>query len=422
MTHQKQHSFGAMYEGIYLLGGARTPFGKFCGTLGAISPTDLGIIASRAALERTGVPANDIEHVIFANIIQSGFDAIYLPRHVGLYTGIPQCVPAQMVQRICGSGFETIITAAEQITLRKCSVALAGGAENMTLTPTVAFGNRTGYRFGQPRFGDMLWEGLSDPSVPTTMGGTAEVLAKKYDITREAVDEFALRSHLLASTKSKEGRFESEIVPVASGVHECNGLQPRTFRATPTKAVLSQDENVRPTSIEELSKLKPSFSPTGVQTPGNSSGIVDGGAAVVVANKLYVSEKEKTPLARLVASASAGVDPRIMGIGPAPAIRAVLELTGLSLSNIGLFEINEAFGAQIIAVERELGLEREKLNVNGGAIALGHPLGATGIRLTHTLALEMQKRGIRFGIASACIGGGQGTAILLENIPAEKVS
>ncbi len=415
MTTSNGKGFAATYDGIYLVNGARTPFGKFCGMLGSINPTDLGILAAREALKRSGIPPEDVEHVVFANIIQSGFDAIYFPRHVGLYSGIPQHVPALLVQRICGSGFETIITAVENITLNKARVVLAGGAESMTRTPTVAFGNRIGYRFGQPLFGDMLWEGLTDPAVPCTMGETAETLAQRYDISRADVDRYALRSHSLAVQKTEDGTLAQEMLSVGSGTLESDGLQPRSYKLNPPKAVLNRDENLRPTSEDELAQLKPSFSKTGVQTPGNSSGIVDGGAAVLVARDEYCAEKNLKPIGRIVASGSAGVDPKIMGIGPAPAIRLVLERTGLTLDDIGLFEINEAFGAQIVAVERELGLDREKLNVNGGAIAIGHPLGATGTRLTHTLALEMQRRNVRYGIASACIGGGQGTAILIEN-------
>ena len=415
MKSGKDSTYGASYAGVYLAGGARTPFGKFCGTLGNISPTDLGILASRAAIERSGLAPQDITHVTFANIIQASFDAIYLPRHIGLYCGIPRSVPALMVQRICGSGFEAIIAAAEQIVLGKADLVLAGGAENMTLAPTSSFGNRLGYRLGQLRFGDMLWEGLVDPAAGCSMGQTAENLAKEYAITRPEVDEYALRSHTLAAKATEEGVLAEEIVTLASGKLEGDGLNPRPYYLYPRKAELSRDENIRSTSLEELAALRPNFAADGVQTAGNSSGIVDGAAAVTVVSSAAVARKKLTPLARIVASASVGVEPRLMGIAPAPAILKVLQLAGLTLEEIDLFEINEAFGAQIIAVERELGLDRERLNVNGGAIALGHPLAATGTRLTHTLALELRRRGGRYGIASACIGGGQGTAVLIEN-------
>ncbi len=410
------NKFACEYDDIYLINGARTPFGKFMGALGAISPTDLGIIASRAAIKRSGITPEDIDHVVYANIIQSSFDAIYIPRHVGLYCGIPSSVPALLVQRICGSGFESIISAAEQITLGKAGFILAGGAENMTLTPTASFGNRMGYRLGGIKFGDTLMEGLYDPAGNCSMGQTAENLAKKYKISREDVDEFALRSHTLALKNMKDGTLGEEIVEVGSGVLESENLTPRKIRTIPSKRTLNYDENIRETGMDQLKGLSPTFAKDGVQTAGNSSGIVDGAASVIVGSGKKIELKGLQPLAKIVASASAGVDPTIMGIGPAPAIRNVLEKTGLSLDDIDLFEINEAFGAQIVAVELELGLDRKKLNVNGGAIAIGHPLAATGTRLTHTLALELKRRNKKYGVASACIGGGQGTAILIENV------
>ncbi len=415
MSSSNGNGCAIKYDDIYLVNGARTPFGKFCGSLSTISPTDLGVIAGKAALDRSGVDPKDIDHVIFANIYQAGFDAIYIPRHIGLYCGIPRSTPALMVQRICGSGFESIINGAEQIVLGKASACLAGGTENMTLAPTVSYGNRLGYRLGAPKFGDLLWEGLVDPAVKCGMGDTAENLAKKYELTRDEVDKFALRSHTLACEKKDDGTFADEIVPVTSGVLEGAGLKPRKYSVTPRKATLEQDENVRPTDNDKLSGLRPVFSAEGVQTAGNSSGIVDGAAAVVVASGSFVKEKNLKPIAKIIGSASAGVDPDIMGIGPVPSIQAVLKECGLTQDDIGLFEINEAFGAQIVAVEKVLGLDRDKLNVNGGAIAIGHPLAATGTRLTHSLALEMKRRGVKYGIASACIGGGQGTAVLIEN-------
>ncbi len=407
--------YAISYDNIYFINGARTPFGRFSGTLGTVSPTDLGIASSLAALERAGVSAGDIDQVIFANIIQSSVDAIYLPRHIALYCGVRHSVPALMVQRICGSGFESIIVAAEQITLGKAHLALTGGAENMTLSPTSSFGNRLGYRFGSPGFVDMLWEGLQDPAAGCSMGQTAENLAKAYNISREEVDEYALRCHTLAAAAVENGRFAEEIVPMASGVHEGEGLSKRKVMLNPRKATLSADEHMRPTTADSLAALRASFGADGVQTAGNSSGIVDGAASAIIGSAAAVKDKGLKPLARVAASASAGVDPKYMGIGPVPAIWKLLEHTGLTIDDIGLFEINEAFGAQIIAVERELELDRDKLNVNGSSIAIGHPLAATGTRLTHTLAIELKKRGVKYGIASACIGGGQGTAILLQN-------
>lgn len=414
----QRNSFSVRYRDILLLGGARTPFGKFRGTLGTVSPTDLGILAGRTALERCGITAQEVDQVVYANIIQAGFDAIYLPRHIGLYCGIPQGVAALLVQRICGSGFEAVIAASEQITLGKAGLVLAGGTENMTRAPTVSFGNRLGYPLGGLRFGDMLWEGLSDPAVKASMGDTAENLARKYNLSREEVDRYAERSHRLALERGGDGTLDEELFAVRSGVLEGEGLEPRVYRTHPKGARLERDENVRSTNLEELAQLKPSFSREGVQTAGNSSGIVDGAAAVVVASRKFVQQRDLKPLARVVASASVGVDPRLMGIGPVAAVSQVLEAGELELKDVDLFEINEAFGAQILAVERELGLKRERLNVNGGAIALGHPLAATGTRLIHTLALELRRRGSRYGIASACIGGGQGTAVLIESLEA----
>ncbi|MFQ6615737.1 MAG: thiolase family protein [Fidelibacterota bacterium] len=410
----------ACYDDVYLLGGVRTPFGKFCGTLGTVSPTDLGIVVGREAIRRCRIHPEDIDHVVFANIIQAGFDAIYLPRHVGLYCGIPPSVPAMMVQRICGSGFEAIVSAAEQIVLGKGRAGLAGGSENMTRAPTSSFGNRLGYRLGQLQFGDMLWEGLKDPAVELSMGQTAENLARKHGITREEADAYALRSHTLATAASGNGVLSEEMVTVASGVLEMEGFRPRPYQTNPSGGQLDKDESIRKTDLEQLAQLPPVFDPDGVQTAGNSSGIVDGAAAVVVVSKDFVKTKKVTPLARVMASASTGVDPRFMGIGPVPAIRKLLDVSGLSLDRIDLFEINEAFASQIIAVERELGIDRDRMNVNGGAIAIGHPLAATGTRLTLTLALELQRRGDRYGIASACVGGGQGTAILVENTNLEE--
>jgi acetyl-CoA C-acetyltransferase len=289
MKNDTHPGFGARYEGIYLLEGVRTPFGKFCGALGRISPTDLGIIVSREVIHRAHLEPAQIDHVVFANIIQSGFDAIYLPRHIGLYTGIPRTTPALMVQRICGSGFESIIAATEQIVLGKARVVLAGGTENMTLAPTTSFGNRMGYRLGQLQFGDMLWEGLLDPAVNCSMGQTAENLAKKYSITRAEVDDYAFQSHQRAKNRWDDGTLEQEVIPVASGVHEIEGLVTRKFKTIPTSQPLERDEYVRTTERAQLDSLRPSFAKDGVQTAGNSSGIVDGAAAVIVVSGEFLN-------------------------------------------------------------------------------------------------------------------------------------
>lgn len=413
--HDKKKGFGISYDDIFLINGARTPFGKLCGTLGAVSPTDLGIYATRAALERSGLSGADIDQLLFANIGQSSPDTYFLPRHIGLYSGIPETIPAVMLQRICGSGFETIIAGAEQIALGKAQTALCGGTENMTLSPTAAFGNRLGYQLGKPGFVDMLWEALNDTAA-VPMGCTAENVARQYNISRGDADTFARQSIERYQAAKERGFFDDEIVKINSTVFEAEGLKPRKV-ALPKKVLdFNTDENVRPADPEAMAKLPSVFERDGVQTAANSSGIVDGAAAVVVAHGDFVKAGGLKPLTRIAASATSALDPKVMGLGPVPAIRLLLEITGMSLSDIGLIEINEAFAAQFIGCERELGLDRGLCNVNGGAIALGHPLAATGTRLSLTLSREMNARRVRYGIASACIGGGQGTAILFENL------
>lgn len=412
--HDKKKGVGILYDDIYLINGARTPFGKLCGTLGKVSPTDLGIYASRAAIEKSGLKGEDIDQVIYANIGQSAADAYFLPRHVGLYSGIPQGVPALMVQRICGSGFETIITGTEQIVLGKANSALCGGTENMTLSPTVSFGNRMGYALGKIDFKDMLWEALNDTAA-VPMGCTAENVAVKHKISRNDTDEFAKQSIDKYIAAKNRGYFEGEVIKMNSTVFEAEGLKPRKVYLPGKSNDFNTDENVRPADMDAMSKLPSVFARDGVQTAGNSSGIVDGAASVIVSNGSYVKEKNLKPLSRIIASATSALDPNVMGLGPVPAMRLVLELSGLKLEDIGLIEINEAFAAQYIGCERELGLDRNKVNVNGGAIALGHPLAATGTRLSLTISREMNQRKVKYGIASACIGGGQGTAILFEN-------
>jgi len=413
--HDKKKGVGITYDDIYLVNGARTPFGKLCGTLGNVSPTDLGIYASRAAIEKSGVSGEDIDQVMYANIGQSSADSYFLPRHIGLYAGIPEGVPAVMLQRICGSGFETIIAGAEQITLGKASTALCGGTENMTLSPTVSFGNRMGYGLGRIDFKDMLWEALNDTAA-VPMGCTAENVAAKHGITKADANEFAKLSIDRYLAAKERGFFDGEVIKMNSTAFEIDGLNTRKVRL-PRKAVdFTTDENVRPADLESMSKLPSVFAKDGVQTAANSSGIVDGAASVVIANKEFVEAKGLKPLSRIVASATSALDPKVMGLGPVPSIRLVLEMAGLTIEDIGLIEINEAFAAQFIGCERELGLDRNICNVNGGAIALGHPLAATGTRLSLTLSREMKERGVRYGIASACIGGGQGTAVLFENV------
>lgn len=414
--HDREKGIGIQFEDIYLAGGARTPFGKFCGTLAKVSPTDLGIYASKGAFEKTGIDANSIDQVIVANIGQACPDAYFLPRHIALFSGVPLAVPTLMVQRICASGLETIVTASEQITLGKAEGVLCCGTENMSLAPTVSFGNRMGYPFGRLHFDDMLWVALDDTAAGYPMGETAENLAKKYNITRKEVDEFAQTSSERAIAAKSRCFFKGEITALNSAVFEADGLKPRKVSLPKGVKDFNDDENIRATTLEVLEKLPSAFIKDGIQTAGNSSGIVDGAAAVIIGSKRFVDSKQVKPMAKIVAAASCGVDPKYMGIGPVPAIKIILEMTGLKLDDIDLFEINEAFGAQYVACEKELDLDRSKVNVNGGAIAIGHPLGATGVRQSITISREMADRKAKYGIATACIGGGQGTAVLYENI------
>ncbi len=402
------------FDDVVLMGGARTPFGALAGSLARLSPTDLGIVASRAALDRCQVAPTEVDQAVVANIGQASYDAYFVARHIALYAGLPQSVPALQVQRICASGIETLITAAEQISLGKAETVLCCGAESMSRAPTASFGNRMGYHLGDVVFRDMLWEALDDTAAGTTMGGTAENIAAEYGITREDVDAFAFESQKRAATSATRGYFCDEIAPVSSTTFEADGLEPRSIRVGKKGTVVMQDEHVRPTTLEGLASLPPAFNKNGIQTAGNSAGIVDGAAAAIVTTADHAKRTNRKPMARIIASASCGVDPKLMGIGPVPSIKLLLDLTGLSIDDIDLFEINEAFAAQVIASERLLGIDHERVNINGGAVALGHPLAATGVRLALTVTRALKERGGRYGIASACIGGGQGTAMLVE--------
>jgi acetyl-CoA C-acetyltransferase len=407
--------FSARLSDAWLVDGVRTPLVDYCGALGAVSPTDMGIKVARAVLERSGVPATEVDSVVTGSMAQADFDAYVLPRHIGLYAGVPVTVPSILAQRICGTGFELFRQAADQIALGYAQLALVVGTESMTRNPIAAYTHRTGFRLGAPvEFKDFLVEALMDTAGPVTMIETAENLAKKYGISRADVDAYAALSFERAVSAQARGFHAGEIVPVVSETFALEGYHPRGIQLPRKVERLEQDTHPRPSPVEALAKLRPVY-PGGVQTAGNSSALVDGAVGALVAGGDYVKRRGLKPLARLAGAAAAGVPPEIMGIGPAPAIRALLERCGLALGDIGLFEINEAQGAQIIAVERELGLDRDKLNVNGGAIALGHPLAATGVRLTVTLARELRQRGLRYGISSACIGGGQGMALLIEN-------
>lgn len=401
------------YDDVWLLDGVRTPFVDYNGALGLLSPTDLGIKVAREVFRRASVAPTDVDIVIAGNMAQASFDAYVMPRHIALYSGVATEVPAHLVQRVCGTGFEAILQAADSIQLGKVELALVVCAESMSRNPIAAYTHRGGFRMGQVEFKDFLWEALLDPSCNLTMGGTAEELARRYNISREDVDRFAAESFTRATNAQKSCFLSGEIVPLVSEVFDLQGYKPRGIVLPRATEKLETDTHVRPSTVEVLAKLKPAFG--GVQTGGNSSGIVDGAAATLVASASYLRVQNKQPLARVVAGAVVGVPPEIMGIGPVAAIQALLEATGMKLDQIDRIEINEAFGAQVLACQRELGLDLAKLNVNGGAIAIGHPLAATGVRLAFTVSRELKRSGLRYGIASACIGGGQGIALLVEN-------
>ena len=403
----------ASWQDVWLLDGVRTPFVDYNGALGQISPIDLGIKVAREVFARSGASPDDVGTVITGNMAQASFDAYMLPRHIGLYSGVPIETPAHMVQRVCGTGIEVLMQAADTITHRGVDLALCVGTESMSRNPVAAYTHRGGFRMGQVEFKDFLWEALMDGSANVTMGDTAENLARQYQITRAQVDAYAARSFERAITAQQSGFLAGEIAPVKTEEFSRDGYNARGVRLARDTNEVDRDTHIRPSSVEALAKIRPAFG--GVQTGGNSSAIVDGAAAALAASSDYAKSSGKAPLARLAAGAAAGVPPEIMGIGPVPAINAILEKAGLHLSDIGRFEINEAFGAQVIACARALSLDEDKLNVNGGAIAIGHPLGATGVRLAVTLARELKRANLRYGIASACIGGGQGIALLIEN-------
>ena len=392
---------------VFFLAGVRTGFGGFGGTLKDLTATQLGIVAAQGAVAQSGVDPAGVNHVVFGNALQTSADAIYLARHVGLGAGLPVEVPAVTVNRLCGSGFEAIIQGASQIILGDSSTVLAGGAESMSQAPHVVRGARWGLRLGPgPGFEDLLWESLKDPQCGFSMAETAENLADKYGIAREDVDAYAVRSQQAAKRGWDEGHFEAEVVPVS--------IKNRKTRQMEEWAA---DEHMRPgTNAEALAKLPPYFKKDGVVTAGNASGISDGAAAVVVASEAMVREQGLKPIGRLVAWGIAGVEPKYMGIGPAPAIIKALTKADMTVDQMDLIEVNEAFSAQYLAVERELGLDRDKTNTDGGAIAIGHPLAASGTRITLHLLHALRRTGGRFGIGSACIGGGQGAAVIVEAI------
>jgi acetyl-CoA acetyltransferase family protein len=389
---------------VFIVGGARTPMTDFIGALKDVSALDLGAIAARGAFTKTAVRPEWIEQVVFGNVMQTSADAIYGARHIALKAGVPVHVPALTVNRLCGSGIQAAVSAGQLIQLGEAGLVLTGGVESMSQAPHVIRGLRTGLRLGHAKLEDSLWEALLDTYSGSTMAMTAENCAAAYGVTREEQDCYALRSQQLAAKAWQAGWLAEEVVPVE--VKTSKGIQ-----------VVDRDDHLRPqTTLDGLAKLPPAFKKDGTVTAGNASGIVDGGAALILASAEALDRHHLQPIGRLVAWAATGVEPSLMGMGPAPATRQVLARAGLSLDQIDLIEVNEAFAAQYLAVEKDLGLDRQKVNVNGGAIALGHPLGMTGTRLLLTLLLELRRRGRRRGLATACIGGGQGIAAIVETV------
>lgn len=383
--------------------GGKRGDGKPGGALRHLSANQLGALAAREVMKRTSLDPGDVDHVIFGHALQTGRDALYGTRHVALGAGVPVATPSLTVNRLCGSGIQSIISSVHCIQLGEARIVLAGGMESMSQAPHVLWGARSGYRFGDGKLEDLLLLSLKDPWCDLYMAQTAEGLARSHSISREEQDRLAFESQQKAATARDRGFFEDEVFPVSV---EVRGRE-MEFR---------EDDHVRPsTTLDGLARLPAAFSRDGTVTPGNASGIVDGAAAVVVTSEEEARSRGWTAMARICAWSVVGVEPSVMGIGPVPAIRKLLGATGLSREDIHRFEINEAFAAQYLAVEKELGLDRSKVNVNGGAIAIGHPLGATGTRLVITLARELKLSGLRYGVASACIGGGQGIAMLLEN-------
>jgi acetyl-CoA acetyltransferase family protein len=391
-----------MSNEVFILGGARTPMADYTGRLKDLSAIELGAIAARAAMERTGVQPAMVDHIVFGNVLQTSADAVYGARHVGLKAGLPIEVPALTVNRLCGSGIQAAISGGQMLRLEEADVVLTGGMESMSQAPHVIRGLRNGLRLGQGQLEDSLWSALLDTHCGCTMAATAENCAARYGVSREEQDRYAIRSQQLADAAWNAGRFQDEVVPVE--VTSRKGVD-----------VFARDDHIRPDStLEGLARLSPAFSKNGCVTAGNASGIVDGGAALLLASAAGVGRHGLKPIARLTHWAVVGVDPALMGMGPVPATRLVLQKAGLALNDIDLFEVNEAFAAQYLSVEKELGLDRDRVNVNGGAIALGHPLGMTGTRLLLTLVLELRRRGLKRGLAAACIGGGQGIAAIVE--------
>ncbi|MDI7742603.1 acetyl-CoA C-acetyltransferase [Lysinibacillus fusiformis] len=390
---------------VYIVEGARTAFTAFGGSFAAVDAVELGTQTAIEALKRANVQPEQVDHVVYGGVIASNVNSAYLARHIGLKAGVPKEVPALTLNRLCGSGMQSIVTAAQNILLGEADIVLAGGAENMSQSPYSNFEQRfNGAKMGNLQFIDMLQATLTDQYTGTGMGMTAEKLAEIYDISRDEQDAFAVQSHLRAAQAREAGRFKEEIIPVA-------------VKTRKGEISIEVDEHIKETStVEGLSKLRPAFKKEGSVTAGNASGINDGAASVIVASEKAVQENNLRPIARIVSWGVAGVDPAIMGIGPVPAIKQALERANLNLDDMDLVEVNEAFAAQYLAVEKELGLNREITNVNGGAIALGHPVGASGTRIVLASSYELKRRGGKYAVASLCIGGGQGIALILESI------
>jgi acetyl-CoA C-acetyltransferase len=391
-------------QDTYILSAVRTPIGKFGGSLASMTAADLGVVAAKAALERAGVNPGQIEETIFGNARQAG-GGPNPARQVSVRSGVPKEVPAYTVNKACASGMKTITLAYQEIVLGNLDCALAGGTESMSRLPYYLDGARWGYRLGHQELVDGMYrDGFFCPLAKMVMGETAEVLAEQYKISREEQDQYALCSQTRAAAAIDTGRFKDEIIPV-------------TLEDKKGTKVFDRDEHpFIGATLEKMAKLAPVFSKTGTITAGNSSGITDGAAAVVVASEAFVKRHNLKPLARILAATSAGVDPRTMGIGPVPAIRKLEQKHQLKLADFDLIELNEAFAAQVLACDRELHMDHSKLNVNGGAIALGHPIGCTGARITVTLLHEMRKRKARRVLATLCVSGGMGMALALENV------
>ncbi len=392
---------------IAIVSGARTPMGRYCGKLRDFTAMELGAVAAKGAIERAQMDPKEFDHAIFGNAQQTSGDALYGARHVALRAGLPIETPALTVNRLCGSGMQAIVSAAQLVQLGEAQRVLAGGMESMSMAPHVIRGMRWGVGLGEGKLEDSLMVALLDTYCGLYMANTAELYGEQQGITREMQDQFALQSQQKAGAAQKACRLKEEIVPVPL----------KNRKGEPTGEMFDQDDHLRPeTTVEGLAKLKPAFGKNGTVTAGNASGIVDGGAAVVVMSLEEAQKRVKKPLGRIVSWGIAGVEPKIMGRGPVPASKLALDKAGLKLEDMDLIEVNEAFAAQYLAVEKELRLDRNKVNVNGGAIALGHPLGATGARLVLTLLYELRRRNAKYGLATACIGGGQGIAMIVESL------